>query len=38
MWNYFVLVYENRKMRFVETILRMSKWRKEENDGGGKFN
>jgi hypothetical protein len=31
-------LYENGKIRPVETILRMEGGRKKENDGGGKFN
>jgi hypothetical protein len=34
----YVLMYENEKMRPVETILRMGGRRIKENDGGGEFN
>jgi hypothetical protein len=31
-------MYENGKMRPVETILRRRKGRRNDNDGGGEFN
>jgi hypothetical protein len=31
-------VYENRKMRHIETILRIKGGEIKENDRGGKFN
>jgi hypothetical protein len=31
-------MYENRKMRHVETLLRMGAEKIKENDGGGEFN
>jgi hypothetical protein len=31
-------MFENRKMRSVETIIRMEGERIKENDGGGEFN
>jgi hypothetical protein len=31
-------MYENGKVRHVETILRMEGGRTKENDGGGEFN
>jgi hypothetical protein len=33
-WKYYVLTYENGKVRPVETIPRMGGWR-IKNDGGG---
>jgi hypothetical protein len=34
MWcKYYVLMYENRKVRPAETILRMGGERRKENDG-----
>jgi hypothetical protein len=32
-----VLIYENGKMKPVETVLRMRGGRIKENDGGGEF-
>jgi hypothetical protein len=37
-YKYYVLVYENGKMRPVETIPGMGGGRIKENDGGGEFN
>jgi hypothetical protein len=37
-WKYYVLRYENGKMRYFETILRMVRGRIKENDGRGEFN
>jgi hypothetical protein len=37
-WKYSVLVYENGRMRSVETIPEMRGGRIKENDGGGEFN
>jgi hypothetical protein len=37
-WKYYVLMYENGKMRPVETILRMGGEEIKENDGGGEYN
>jgi hypothetical protein len=34
-WEYYVLMYENSKVKPVETILRMGGGRIKENDGGG---
>jgi hypothetical protein len=36
-WKYYVLTYENGKMRPIETILRSGSERITENGGGGKF-
>jgi hypothetical protein len=36
-WEHYVLMYESRKMKAVETISRMGKERIKENDGGGEF-
>jgi hypothetical protein len=36
--KYYVLMYENGKMRPVETIPGMGGGRIKENDGGGEFN
>jgi hypothetical protein len=36
--GYYVLMYENGKMKSVETILRMGRGAIKENDGGGEFN
>jgi hypothetical protein len=33
-----VLTYENRKMRPIETILRIREKEIKENGGGGEFN
>jgi hypothetical protein len=33
---YFISIYENRRMKPVEIVLRMRGWEKRENDGGGK--
>jgi hypothetical protein len=33
----YVLMYKNRKMRPVETILRRGRGRMKEKDGGGEF-
>jgi hypothetical protein len=38
MVEYYVLIYENGKMRPVETIPGMGGGRIKENDGGGEFN
>jgi hypothetical protein len=38
MVEYYVLMYENGKMRLVETIPGMGKGGIKENDGGGEFN
>jgi hypothetical protein len=38
MWWKYVLMYENGKMRPVETVLGMEEERIKENDGGGEFN
>jgi hypothetical protein len=38
LWKYYVLMYENGKMRPVETIPGMGGGRIKENDGGGEFN
>jgi hypothetical protein len=38
MWKYYVLVYKNGKVRFVETTLRRGAGGIKENDGGGEFN
>jgi hypothetical protein len=35
---FYVLIYENGKMRPVEIILRMGGRRIKDNDGGGEFN
>jgi hypothetical protein len=35
---YFVSIYENRRMKPVEIVLRSGEGEKRENDGGGKFN
>jgi hypothetical protein len=37
-WKYYVLTYENRKMRLIETILRLGVRGMKENDRGGEFN
>jgi hypothetical protein len=34
-WKYYVLMYENGKVKPLETILRREKWEIKENDGGG---
>jgi hypothetical protein len=34
-WKYYVLMYENEKMRLVETVPGMGRGRIKENDGGG---
>jgi hypothetical protein len=34
-WMYFVFIYENRRMKPVETVLRKGEG-KRENDRGGK--
>jgi hypothetical protein len=36
--KYYVLLYENGKIEPVETILRIRKGRKKENEGGDEFN
>jgi hypothetical protein len=36
--EYYVLVYENGKMRLIETIPGMGGGGIKENDGGGEFN
>jgi hypothetical protein len=38
MVEYYVLMYENGKMRPVETLPGMGGGRIKENDGGGEFN
>jgi hypothetical protein len=38
MVEYYVLVYENGKMRHVETVPGMGEGERKENDGGGEFN
>jgi hypothetical protein len=38
MVEYYVLVYENGKMRHVETVPGMGEGEIKENDGGGEFN
>jgi hypothetical protein len=38
MVEYYVLVYENGKMRPIETIPGMGERGIKENDGGGEFN
>jgi hypothetical protein len=35
---YFVSIYENRRMKPVEIVLRREERGKRENDGGGKSN
>jgi hypothetical protein len=35
---YFISIYENRRMKTVEIVLRKEEWGKRENDGGSKFN
>jgi hypothetical protein len=37
-YKYYVLMYENRKMRLAETIPGMGERGVKDNDGGGKFN
>jgi hypothetical protein len=37
-WKYYVLMYENGKMRPTETIPGMGKRGIKENDGGSEFN
>jgi hypothetical protein len=36
--KYYALMYENRKMRPVKTVLRMRRGRTKENDRGDEFN
>jgi hypothetical protein len=38
MWKYYVLMYENGKMRPVEIILRRGREGIKKNDGGGELN
>jgi hypothetical protein len=38
MWIYFVFIYENRRMKPVEIVLRRGRGRRRENDIGGKSN
>jgi hypothetical protein len=35
---YFVFIYENRRMKTVEIVLRREGEKKRKNDGGGKSN
>jgi hypothetical protein len=35
---YFVFIYENRRMKPVNIVVRMRRERKRENDGGSKSN
>jgi hypothetical protein len=37
-WKYYVLMYENGKMRPVKTIPRIGGGMIKKNDGGGEFN
>jgi hypothetical protein len=37
-WKYYVLMYENGKLRPVETDAEMRGGRIKENDGGGELN
>jgi hypothetical protein len=37
-WKYYVLMYEDGKMRPVEPILRTGGGQIKEDDGGGEFN
>jgi hypothetical protein len=37
-WIYFVSIYENRRMKTVESVLRRMEGRKKDYVGGGKSN
>jgi hypothetical protein len=36
-WKYYVLMYEDGKMRSVETVLRMGRGKTKENNEGDEF-
>jgi hypothetical protein len=38
MWKYYVLVYENGKMRPIETVTGSGGGEIKKNNGGGEFN